>query len=363
MGQKDIRDKIQTDSLTQEDLIMNQLRQISLMEFDSIVPVDDLCMAAGLICTSQKGVLRHYEFADGRVLTVNIARNEWAMKNPDCYGNASRLAEKLGLASDGDCSKAFSLVEQLYAERENIPATFAYTPISRPVWEFAETCHPNDKGLIRMMNRFGISKDIVRLYTLEGSISHVRNGHRRERVLATPMRNEGDGFMAFNGKTFRSIGDSGMTAIGQRRKDQICMVYENPLDFLALMEAVARNGIYPLMARRHHIILNGKRGLSEACEYLKANPDFLEVRCFMPETEFGRTAFAAINDAVKGTAIDRTDMYRGARSLFGKHLPKVPETYREWKALHTERNMAVGEDKSRNVRQEQPNRSSTSRHF
>ncbi len=55
---------------------MNQLRQISLMEFDSIVPVDDLCMAAGLICTSQKGVLRHYEFADGRELTVNIARNE-----------------------------------------------------------------------------------------------------------------------------------------------------------------------------------------------------------------------------------------------------------------------------------------------
>ena len=72
-----------------------------------------------------------------------------------------------------------ALVEQLYAERDNIPATFGYTPISKPVWEFAETCHPNDKGLIRMMNRFGISKDIVRLYTLEGSIPHVRNGHRR----------------------------------------------------------------------------------------------------------------------------------------------------------------------------------------
>ena len=180
-----------------------------------------------------------------------------------------------------------------------------------------------------MMNRFGISKDIVRLYTLEGSIPHVKNGHRRKRVLATPMGNEGDGFMAFDGKTFRSIGDSGITVMGQRRKDQICLVYENPLDFLALMESVTRNGIYPLMARRYHIILNGKRGLSEACEYLKANPDFLEVRCFMPETEFGRTAFAAINDAVKGTAIDRTDMYRGAGSLFGKHLPKVPEAYRK----------------------------------
>ncbi len=131
------------------------------------------------------------------------------------------------------------------------------------------------------------------------------------------------------------------------------MELENPEDFLALMEAVTRNGVYPLMARRYHIILNGKRGLFKACEYLKANPDFLEVRCFMPETEFGRTALAAINDAVKGTAIDRNDMYRGASSLFGKHLPKVPEAYRKWKALHTEQSMAIEEDKSRNVRQEQ----------
>ncbi len=78
------------------------------------------------------------------------------------------------------------------------------------------------------------------------------------------------------------------------------MVYENPLDFLTLMESATRNGVYPLMTRRYHIIINGKRGLAEACEYLKANPDFLEVRCFMPENEFGIKAFTAINDAVKG---------------------------------------------------------------
>ena len=100
------------------------------MDFDSIVSVDDLCIEVGLVCSSQKKALRHYDLGNGQELTVNTARNEWAMKNPDCYGNASRLAEKLGLASDGDCSKAIAEVEKLYAEYENTPATFGYTAVS-----------------------------------------------------------------------------------------------------------------------------------------------------------------------------------------------------------------------------------------
>ncbi len=322
---------------------------ISSMEFDSIVPVDDLCMAVGLVCSSQKKALRHYVLGNGQELTVNTARNEWTMKNPDCYGCASQLAVKLGLAGDSDLSKAFAEVEKLYAERENTPATFGYTAISRPVWDFTDTCHPKDRELGMMMTRYGLSMDIVKLYALEGSMPQVK-GNKRERVLAMPVGEDSDCFMAFNGKMFRQIGEGGMSAVGQRRKDQICMVYENPLDFLTLMESATRNGAYPLMARRYHLIINGKRGLAEACEYLKANPDFLEVRCFMPENEFEKKAFTAINDAVKGTAIDRTDMYRDFGSLFAKHLPKIPETYRKWKALRT----SVEEKTIRNVRQGQP---------
>ena len=319
------------------------------MEFDSIVPVDDLCMAAGLVCSLQKKALRYYVLGNGQELTVNTARNEWAMKNPDSYGCASQLAVKLGLADNSDFSKAFTEIEKLYAERENTSATFGYTAVSRPVWDFTDTCHPKDRELGMMMTRYGLSMDTVKLFALEGSLPQVK-GNKQERVLAMPVSEGSDCFMAFNGKMFRQIGEGGISTVGQRRKDQICMVYENPLDFLTLMESATRNGVYPLMARRYHIIINGKRGLSEACEYLKDNPDFLEVRCFMPENEFGIRAFAAINDAVKGTAIDRTDMYRGFGSLFAKHLPKVPETYRKWKSLRIE----AEEKETRNVRQEQP---------
>lgn len=68
----------------------------------------------------------------------------------------------------------------------------------------------------------------------------------------------------------------------------------------------------------------------------------------MPRTESGDKYFSAINDAVKGTASDRSDLFKGYPSLLGKYLPKVPETYRKWKAAQ-ERKEVVSE--TRNVRQ------------
>lgn len=329
--------------------------KISAMEFDSIVPVDDLCMALGLVCTSQRRALRHYALPDGRELTVNTARNEWAMKNPDCFGNTSQLAQKLGLTTltEGDnFGKAFYLVEKLYTEREKIPATFGYTAFSRPHWDFTDICHPKDRELGRLITRYGLSMDNVKFHTLEGSLPNVKR-QKPERVLAISVGEDRDSFMAFNGQMFRQIGDSGMTTFGTPRKDQICMVYENPLDFLTLMESVIRNDVYPIMARRYHIIQNGERGLTETCEYLKANPDFLEVRCFMPKNEMGQTAFATINDAVKGTAVDRSDLFQGFESLFEKYRPKVPESYRKWKASQVKKENKVDESETVNVRQKE----------
>ena len=315
---------------------MNSLNKMSWIEFDSIVTVDDLCMATGLICLSQKRALRHYVFGDGRELTVNTARNEWAMKTPDEFGTASSLAEKLGLVENGSFSKTMEVVEALYSERDSIPATFGYTARSRPIWDFTDTCHPKNRELGRLVTRYGLSMDNVKFHTLEGSLPHVKS-QKPERVLAMSVGDNHESFMAFNGHVFRQIGEAGISTVGQRRKDQTCMVYENLLDFLTLTESVIRNNVYPIMARRYHIILNGKRGLAEACEYLKSNPDFLEVRCFMPQNEFGQTAFAAINDAVKGTAVDRSELFQGFVSLFEKYRPKVPESYRIWKAAQVKK--------------------------
>lgn len=328
---------------------MNTLNQIKPMEFDSIVPVDDLCIAAGLICTSQRRALRHYLLSDGRELTVNTVRNEWALKNPDEFGTASSLADKLGLVENNDFSKAMQSVENIYAEREKIPFAFPSALISRPVWDFTETCHPKNAGIGRLATRLGLSMDTVKLFSLEGSLPKVKGGS--ERVIAFHTSQEGDNFIAFNGSSYRHIGEPGISVFGVRRKDQTCMVYENPMDFLALMEQCERNGVRAIMDRRYHIILNGTRGIREACDYLKANPDFLEVRCFMPSTESGAQFFAAINDAVKGTAIDRSDLYRGFGSLLRKYVPRAPEAYRKWKAAQVKEEAKAKISEARNVGQ------------
>lgn len=223
--------------------------------------------------------------------------------------------------------------------------------LSVPMSGFAREKNIATSDLDFLMTQLGISLKTTRRYAEEGSVPKPK-GREKERVLALPAGEHG--YFGFSGHCYRRIGDSGMTTFGERRKNQICMVYENSLDFLALMEQVERNGVHPSMARRYHIILNGKWGLREACEYLRANPDFLDVRCFMPETEIGNKAYAAINDAVKGTAVDRSEMYRGFGSLLGRYLPKVPEAYRNWKASLVAQGTRIEESEKRDVRQEQP---------
>lgn len=330
---------------------MSKLTNISSTEFDSIVPVDDLCIAVGLVCTSQRRALRHYALPDGRELTVNTARNEWAMKNPDCYGTASQLAQQFGLAENGDFFATMQIIDVLYLKRTGVPSMYPTAALSVPVSGFTRDKNIVTSELDFLMTQLGISLKTLSRYAEEGSVPKAK-GRGQERVLALPAGEHG--YIGFNGNCYRCIGDGGMTSFGERRKNQICMVYENSLDFLALMEQVERNGVHPSMARRYHIILNGKWGLHEACEYLKANPDLLDVRCFMPENEFGNKAFAAINDAVKGTAVNRSEMYHGFGSLLGKYLPKVPEAYRKWKASLVAQSTRIEESEKRDVRQEQP---------
>lgn len=133
--------------------------KISAIEFDSIVPVDDLCMAFGLVCNSQRQALRHYALSGVRELTVNTARNEWAMKNPDEFGSASSLTVKLGLVENGSFLKAMEIVDYLYTECEKILATFGYTAFSRPTWDFTDTCHPMNRELGKLITRYGLSMD------------------------------------------------------------------------------------------------------------------------------------------------------------------------------------------------------------
>ncbi len=88
----------------------------------------------------------------------------------DSFGSASDFARKYDIADGDDFSRAMQMVEKLYSERENLPSQFPYSPISRPVWDFTDTCHPKDTAIGCMITRIGLSMNTVRLFSLEGSL-------------------------------------------------------------------------------------------------------------------------------------------------------------------------------------------------
>lgn len=321
---------------------------ISAQEFDSIVPVDDLCMAVGMNCTSQLKALRHYQYGQLEY-TVNTARNEWRCPETQHYGIASDLAIALGISGCEDLSPAMEHVAKLYSERERLKATYQETVFSTGLSGFKASEELNS-SLSLQLTRMGFSKSVVDKYTTPGMVPNLRRKQDDAVIAFRPDANQ-ETFLAFTGNVYHRIGELGMTSYGSRAKNQICMVYENPLDFLALMEANARNGVGMLMDRRYHIILNGRHGLKEACEFLKANPDFLEVRCFMPDSDYGKTLFNKVNDSVKGTALDLSNMYGGEESLFASRCPRVPDAYKEWVEKRSRQEYRLYEESKVNVRQ------------
>ena len=148
------------------------------------------------------------------------------------------------------------------------------------------------------------------------------------------MGNEGDGFMAFNGKTFRSIGDSGMTAIGQRRKDQICMVYENPLDFLALMVpfSVCFRHFRQVFAEERpgtpiHIVTVDSRalhGIVDGGESRSAKLSFRQEAAHLKKVGIGFKIFAGVSKASLASMAIEEDKSRNVGQ--GQPKPKLKIT-------------------------------------
>lgn len=304
-----------------------KFKQLSVAEFDATVSVNDLCMAFGLIFIYQKKALRHYLLPNGTEMVINLSRNEACVPASNIIWSPSQLAREMKLINgEENFSPALELIDNFYNSIESNPVSFPYSVVSSPVHHLTDNTRIQDRDLILLMNRMGISKNIVDFYGIEGALPNISyEGHRR--VLAFPVNNECESYMAFDGKSWRQIGEAGISTFHERRKDQVCMVYENILDFLAMMETVTKNGVAPILRSRFHLVTNGERSLEAACQYLKSNPDFLEVKCFLSDTPEGRKIFRAIHEATKGTAIDRKDLLGEYPSMVAKCQPKRPQNW------------------------------------
>ncbi|MGI6224123.1 MAG: hypothetical protein ACOYJG_11000 [Prevotella sp.] len=134
------------------------------------------------------------------------------------------------------------------------------------------------------------------------------------------------GYYVYDGFTYRPLDKRGISTVGRHVQFQVCNVFDNWLDYLAFQERRHQTGQY-LLANDYFLILNGKSNLEEAMRFLRLNPDFMEVRSFMPDTEEGRFLTARVKEATKGTAVDCSSYYAKSVTLLSYIHPKLPKWY------------------------------------
>lgn len=303
-----------------------KFKPLSKSDFDATVSASDLCIAFGLIFKYQKKALRHYSLPDGKDLVVNIHRNQYCVPETKETGFSSDLAKDMKLINGDDFLPALQILDNYYKAIETNPLSFPYSVVSSPVYSLTDFSRVQDYNLIRLMNQMGISKNILDFYGREANLLNIQHDGSK-RVLTFSVSSEDEGYIAFDGKSWRQVGEAGMSTFHERRKDQVCMIYENIFDFLAMMEMVTKNGVAPILRSRFHLVTNGDKGLEAACHYLKSNPDFLEVKCLLSDRAESRKIYCAINEAVKGLAIDRKDLLVGFPSMVAKCQPKRPQNW------------------------------------
>lgn len=140
------------------------------------------------------------------------------------------------------------------------------------------------------------------------------------------MPTTGGGCYIWNGTKFQLHGKKGITLCGTDNEEygNTCYVYDNPFDFLALMEERHKNGADKLMSEGLHLIINGDGNLKEALDYLHKRCDFGDVVCLLPNTDHGRELFRKVSDATRGTAVDRSDLFAPHASLYDKTIGRKP---------------------------------------
>lgn len=125
-------------------------------------------------------------------------------------------------------------------------------------------------------------------------------------TTAIAMRNVNGGLQLYTGEFSYPEKSEGYCLFGgeEVERGEKLYVYENIMDYLALMERRHASGVEAIMPPAHHLIINGEKNLTEALTYIHDYCDYLNVVCMFPNDEEGRTLFEKVNHAARNTAED-----------------------------------------------------------
>lgn len=303
---------------------------VTASELERSIPIVDFCAAYGIPFLKQRGVNRYYHFSNAdsgevRDFTVNVNCNLWISKDNSLTGTLADLHKFLGMqlkAFDGNYKNVFKDIMAYYRHQILIPSHYPTANV-RLGSDDAYIGVLNDRDICPEMCRRGISMATATLYCQE-ILKKERNKDRESIFLAFPCVN---GFYCFNGVGFRPLDEHGITTFGKFLRNQNCYVYENAMDFLALMELWGRNRVDSLFAHEYHVILNGSQNLKEAADFIKLNPDFRQVKTLFPNNDEGAVMTEKIFDATKGTSKNCSPIFKGFESLGDQLKQPVPLQY------------------------------------
>ncbi len=303
---------------------------VSASELDRSIPIIDFCAACRIPFLRQRGVNRYYHYTDAETglvtdFTVNVARNQWIFRDNSLTGSLTDLHKFLGMqpeSFDGNYKDVFNSIMTYYRMQILTPTHYPTAKV-RLGTDNASIGVLDNRHIYSEMCRRGISMVTATLYCQE--IHKQEHNKDKESVfLAFPSEN---GFYCFNGAGFRPLDESGITTIGEFREDQNCFVYENAMDFLALMELWGRNRVESLFANEFHLIMNGCHNLKEATDFIRLNPDFRQVKTMFPNNEEGKVMTEKIFDITKGTSKNCSRLFDGFESLGDQLKQPVPLQY------------------------------------
>lgn len=312
------------------------------------VPISDFLSAMEVNFSEQVMSLRHYSIDLDNPkrtieITVNTARNEWIDRNDRSkHGHLTSLLDHIHINDedfDGNYYEHMKLMLDAYKEMDTVPSSCPTATVR--IGSLGTTITDKiDDSVYAMMALRGISR-----HTVDKHCKQIMVPDRKTRTVQPMLafRSDNDNWYAFTGTSWRPVTDSGISTVGEFRKNQYLYVYDNPLDYLAMMEKWHRNRVENAFGSAYHLILNGRQNIGEARQFIKDNPDFLSVKTFFPDTPDGRQLFAQIDDASKGTSVNCSYIFKGFESLSDQMRMRVPsDIYDKYLAPKKDERQTIG---------------------
>lgn len=312
------------------------------------VPISDFLSAMEVNFSEQVMSLRHYNIdLDNPTrtieITVNTARNEWIDRNDRSkHGQLTSLLDHIqinGEDFDGNYYEHMKFMLDAYREMDTVPSSYPTATVR--LGSIGTTVTDKiDDSVYAMMALRGISR-----HTVDKHCKQIMVSDRKTRTVQPMLafQSDNDNWYAFTGSSWRPVTDGGISTAGEFKKNQYLYVYDNPLDYLAMMEKWHRNRVENAFGSAYHLILNGRQNIGDARQFIKDNPDFLSVKTFFPDTTDGRQMFAEIDDASKGTSVNCSYIFKGFESLSDQMGMRVPsDIYDTYLAPKKDESQTVG---------------------